>query len=103
MDCSLDAHHLLAVYVIRAIIVWRMKPKTRRSGVRLINRERREKGEFNNLFKTIYLEDKAAFFWYTRMSTHNFQELLNLVKDHIRKRETLTTLSPAHRLALTLK
>ncbi|XP_067203329.1 uncharacterized protein [Linepithema humile] len=82
------------------------KRKPRRYAVRPLNRKRHETGHFFSLMKDMLnIEyDQEQFFKYTRCSPSQFNELLQLVGPKLQKdiRRNPFTLSPAHRLTLTL-
>lgn len=81
--------------------------KARRYAVRPMNRRRHENGHFVLLTKDMLnLEyDHEQFFKFTRYSPSQFNELLQLVGHKLQKdtRRNPYTLSPSHRLTLTLQ
>lgn len=76
--------------------------RERRWGVRPINRKRITKGHFHNLFYDMKTVDKEHFIKYTRMSSECFYFLLNLIQHKLVKRSIRQTISPEHRLVITL-
>ncbi|XP_046735632.1 protein ALP1-like [Diprion similis] len=88
--------------VILSIALW-LRTRPRQWGVRPIYRLRREQGEYWNLFCEIKRGDPQQFFKYTRMDCAKFDELLEILKPHLKERSMRTTLIPEERLALTLR
>lgn len=76
--------------------------KKRRWGVRPINRKRITKGHFHNLFYDLKRIDNEQFAKYTRMSLKCFYTLLSLVEHKLVKHSNRLTISPEHRLVITL-
>ena len=81
--------------------------RARRYAVRPVNRKRHENGHFVTLIKDMLnIEyDYEQFFKFTRCSPNQFNELLQLVGTKLQKdtRRNPFTLSPSHRLILTLQ
>lgn len=75
----------------------------RRYAVRPINRNRKQKGLFNNLLTAMVQEDEEMFFKYTRMTIKMFFYLLSLVEEKLKKDPSRHPLPPPHRLILTLQ
>lgn len=78
------------------------KRKKRRWGVRPISRKRVTKGHFHNLFYDMKRIDKEHFAKYTRMSFECFYTLLSLIEHKLVKYSNQQTISPEHRLLITL-
>ncbi|EFN82968.1 hypothetical protein EAI_05724, partial [Harpegnathos saltator] len=76
--------------------------KKRRWTVRPINKQRRNKEHFHNLFYDMKRVDEEHFIKYTRMSSECFYILLNLIKHKLVKRSNRPSISPEHRLVITL-
>ncbi|KAL1509783.1 hypothetical protein ABEB36_004467 [Hypothenemus hampei] len=74
--------------------------KTRRWCVRLIFRERYEKGHFHNLFRTTRASDPEQFFRYTRMTQNNFHKLCNLIRHRLINKNQSTSLKPRTTIGL---
>lgn len=66
-----------------------------------INQLRREYGYYDNLYREMRLNDDETFFNFTRMSSSQFDTLLNLIQPAIQK-FTNNAISPTCSLLLTL-
>lgn len=76
--------------------------RKRRWAVRPINKKRESKGHYHNLFNDMKQIDKEHFIKYTRMSPEHFYALLNLIEHKLVKHSNRQTISPEHRLVITL-
>nr|CAI5836345.1 unnamed protein product [Callosobruchus analis] len=67
--------------------------------------ERTQKGAFTNLFHHMKTQDHEMFFKYTRMLPEQFDQLLELLKQLIQKKDTTfrCSISAKERLAVTLR
>ena len=74
--CALEAEGLLR------------EPKRRRHWVHPFNAERESSERFNKFYENIKLYDEK-FYEYYRMSKASFDELLEIIKPHIYKQDTL--------------
>lgn len=81
----------------------RQQRARRRYAVRPLNRARRQQGHFSNLVAYVKENDPEQFFKYTRMTSMQYDHLLELVERQLRKRPTKFTLSPSQQLAMTLQ
>lgn len=90
---------------LNKIIIGAAAKRMRRFWVRPINRKRNLEGAFFSLVKEMQISehDFEQFFKYTRMSPNLFKKLVSLVGPMIRKVERETTLTPEHRLIMTLQ
>lgn len=76
----------------------------RRWWVRPINKRRNEQGASEQLVREMRLYDDEAFFYFTRMSMDQFDNLLELVRHLLDKQNTRKdVLSPSTRLLITLR
>jgi hypothetical protein len=75
----------------------------RRWGVRPVLRERKRVGEFYVSFLKYKIIDHEWFFLYTRMTPAQFDTLLLIVGPLLCKNSNREPLSPAQRLAITLR
>jgi len=94
-----------AVFVVAMDLIKKDNKKRRRKrrwSVRPINLQRKEKGNFNSLLREMRLMDKEQFLKYTRMSSHQFDEIVTLISTMLTKKCQKEALSPSHRLAITL-
>ncbi|XP_063910359.1 uncharacterized protein LOC135127718 [Zophobas morio] len=71
--------------------------------VRPIFQSRKSKGDFHNLMNEMRLSDPEMFFSYTRMTRDQFDYLLSLVGNKLKKSSRRESLEPACRLAVTLR
>jgi len=69
---------------------------------RTINKKRVIKGHYYNLFYDMKTLDKEHFVKYIRMSPECFYTLFILIKHKFTKRVNRETISPEHRLVITL-
>lgn len=76
----------------------------KRKWVHEINLERMEFGEFHTLMPQLR-QDEKRFYLYFRMSSKNFDEILNLVNEDISKMDTnyREAISAEERLAIALR
>lgn len=98
MDFEEEA--LLLLLLIRR----RRRRKKRKLWVHPILETRNYNGEFNHLFSELRL-DEEKFFNYFRMSISSFDELCNILKDKIKREDTIMrkSIPPEERLAVTLR
>ncbi|CAL1671957.1 unnamed protein product [Lasius platythorax] len=75
-----------------------------RKWIHEINMERKTKGEFYTLVPQL-LKDEKRFYIYFRMTIDCFDEIVNLIKDDIRKQHTnfREPIPPQERLAIALR
>lgn len=76
--------------------------RKRRWSVRPINRKRILKRHYYNLFYDMKSVDRKHFVKYTRMSPECFYALLDLVRHKLVKHVNRKTISPGHRLVITV-
>jgi len=93
--------------IILAILLARRRRRriySRRFWVHPINRDRPNFGKFHTLHKRL-LEYPEKFFEYYRMSPESFYELLNAVKEDLKKENTQfrRSISAEEKLAVTLR
>ncbi|XP_048513980.1 protein ALP1-like [Athalia rosae] len=81
----------------------RKKRRVRSIGVRNIFKGRIQHGDGHNLFEELRIGDAYMFFTYTRMNGERFEYLLAMVGPLIIKRKMYTVITPAQRLAMTLR
>lgn len=69
-----------------------------------INLERRQYGEYHTLMPQLR-QDEKRFYIYFRMTSETFDELLDLIKDDIKKQDTnyRESISPEERLSIALR
>jgi len=95
----------VAINVIK-IIIQLLNKKRKRSKkkywVRPMLLQRKSKGHFNNLFQFIKNNDNEQFFKFTRMTVRQFEVLLEIIQESLRKKSIRESLSPEHRLCITL-
>ncbi|XP_071578889.1 uncharacterized protein [Temnothorax nylanderi] len=75
--------------------------QNRRWLVRPVNQQRKQQGEYDNLFQELK-NDEEMFFKYTRMNIQHFNKLLNMLECYLVKR-TKRALPPEQRLLITLR
>ncbi|KAM0736878.1 Protein ALP1-like [Formica fusca] len=93
---------ILGLTYYAANVIPKAYRRKRRWGVRPINRKRIMKGHFHNLFYDMKRVDKEHFAKYTRMSPECLYVLLNLIQHKLVKHNNRQTISPEHRLIITL-
>jgi len=96
---------LVAINLIKIIIqLFHKKRKTskRKYWVQPMLLQRKSKGHFNNLFQFIKNNDDEQFFKFTRMTVRQFEMLLEIIQESLRKRSICESLSPEHQLCITL-
>ncbi|XP_067625733.1 putative nuclease HARBI1 [Eurosta solidaginis] len=76
--------------------------KNRRWWVRPVNLTREEEGFFKTCFQQLQEKDEEHFFKVTRMSTENFNLLLTLLREKLRRFSNRKAICPETRLAMTL-
>ncbi|XP_045482872.1 uncharacterized protein LOC123686692 [Harmonia axyridis] len=93
--------------LLLSLLYFRCKKRRKRRQriwIHPIIEEREKKGQFRNLFAELKNhEDK--FFNFTRMSTSSFEELLNIIKENLKKNDTIMRkcISPEEKLVITLR
>jgi len=95
----------VAINLIKIIIQLLQKKRKiskRKYWVRPMLLQRKSKGHFNNLFQFMKNNDDEQFFKFTRMTVRQFEMLLKIVQESLRKRSIRESLSPEHRLCITL-
>ena len=98
-----DRSRLLRLLLIRRI---RQRRKQKRDcWVRPILLRRDQAGEYHTLVQEMRANDPSAHLRYFRMSVDNFDELLAMIEDKIKKQHTCMRepISPGERLAVTLR
>ncbi|KYM97065.1 hypothetical protein ALC62_12256 [Cyphomyrmex costatus] len=75
--------------------------QNRRWLVRLINQQRKQYGEYNNLFQHLK-NDEDMFFRYTRMHIQHFNKLFIMLAPYLKKK-TKKALPPEQRLLIALR
>jgi len=58
--------------------------------------QRKSKGHFNNLFLFIKNNDDEQFFKFTRMTVRQFEMLLELIQESLKKRSIRESFLPEH-------
>lgn len=78
--------------------------RKKRKWIHDINLDRHTYGEFHTLMPQL-LKDSKRFYIYFRMPNDYFEEILNFIKEDIRKQDTnyREAISPEERLAITLR
>lgn len=61
------------------------------------------KSNFKNIFDELKYGDDEQFFKFVRMDKNTFAQLLEMVVEKIRKKQSRKTILPEHRLAITLQ
>ncbi len=79
-----------------------LQRQQRRWWVRPIFARRAEQGDYSNLFQELR-KDEDKFFAYCRMTTAQFDMLLNMVTPKLLKNSKRSAICPGERLALTLR
>lgn len=74
--------------------------RNRRWLVRPINQQRKQQGEYDNLFQE--LKKDEMFLKYTRMNIHHFNKLSNMIGPYLIKKSK-RALPPEQRLIITLR
>ena len=69
------------------------KPKRRFWVRKIFSKERKERGECENLFRELGEDDREYYFKYIRMSPERFEHLFSFVAPFITKQDTNYTLS----------
>lgn len=98
---------MYAGYFFLHLLLWRYHKKrkrTRKFAIRPIYQRRVQQGEYHNLLQELRLQDAESHFRYLRMSKETFDQLLTRVKPLLtRRRKYSREISPAQRLAITLR
>ena len=101
---QMDLHEERTILLSLIYLRWRRRRKHQRIWIHPIVRDRTSKGLFYTLFNQAR-QDEDKFYNFVRMSSESFDELLNILKQKLRKLDThmRSSIPPEEKLVITLR